>query len=80
VAAVIAPFLTSKVFSDLQAETMGWKYGSICVIFSSKLDRKWKSKLTSRNKSNKRESQPVPSMFESNVENPRRLSANVRYP
>lgn len=27
----MARFLTSKVFSEIQAETIGWKYGSVYV-------------------------------------------------
>jgi len=32
VAAVMARFLTSKLFSLIQAETMGWKYGSVLDV------------------------------------------------
>jgi hypothetical protein len=32
VAAVMARFLTSKLFSLIQADTIGWKYGSVIRV------------------------------------------------
>ncbi len=39
-AAVIARFFTSNVFSETQAETMGWKYGSMLKSMLGSVERK----------------------------------------